>query len=166
MRPDAIVLHHSATPDGQTNDWEAIRRYHTSWRYNSRIVSQAIAMELIGMGKKVEPPWVEIGYHYGIEMVGNTYLVLSGRLEHTQGAHCNQGGMNRHSLGICFVGNFDLAPPPEPQWKQGVFLVSNLCKKYIIPVERIHGHREFAPKTCPGNLFDLFAFRADVTALL
>jgi len=166
MKPDAIVLHHSFTKDQQTKDWDAIRRYHTSWRFNGNIISPEQAQQMISQGRKVEAPWSDIGYHYGVEQVGFEYLVIAGRPEDIKGAHCSQNGMNSHSLGICFVGNFDLAPPPYPQWQQGLTLVANLCRRYYIPVTRIYGHRDFAQKTCPGTQFSVQAFCMEVHSLL
>jgi N-acetyl-anhydromuramyl-L-alanine amidase AmpD len=101
----------------------------------------------------------DIGYHFGNELVGKHYEVLLGRMLDEQGAHCKQGGMNSHSIGVCFVGNFDLYEPPREQWILGVRLVRSLCRICKIQPERIHGHREFAPyKSCPGTQFDIEEF--------
>ena len=166
MIPDSIVLHHSATKDQKVRDWDAIKRFHTSWRFGGEIVNEEQAQFLITQGRKVEPPWNDIGYHYGIEWVEFQYIICPGRRENVSGAHCSQGGMNLHSLGICFVGNFDLISPPTGQWLKGVELVASLCQKYSIPVSRIYGHRDFAPKTCPGKNFSLMTFCMDVVEIL
>lgn len=140
MKPEAIVIHHSLTEDGQTVSWGAIRRYHTQ-----------------------ELGWRDIGYHYGIEMVGGSYEVLLGRMMNETGAHCKQEGMNYKSLGICFVGNFDEIEVPGDQWVVGIKLVTSLCEVLGIGVDKIYGHREFASyKSCPGTNFDIDVFRAGV----
>jgi hypothetical protein len=132
-----IILHHSLTKDGATVSWQAIRRYH-----------------------KIDLGWADIGYHFGIELVNNEYEALVGRDLNRQGAHTV--GMNEKGIGICFVGNFDEEDIPKPQWDRGIELVKSLCELLSIPPRNIMGHRDFAPKSCPGNRFDLGRFRREV----
>jgi len=140
MNPQYIVLHHSLTADGQVVNWQAIRRYHV-----------------------VERGWREIGYHYGIEKIGDRYEVLVGRLMNRSGAHCREDYMNSRSLGICLVGDFDRAPPPAEQWIAALDLVRSLMDTLLIQTANVIGHREVAAyKSCPGRLFDLDAFRVQV----
>ncbi len=160
MRPTHIILHHSLTKDGRALNWQAIRRYHTSYRCQGRIVSAAEARKLAAAGLHVEPPWDDVGYHFGIELVGSQYEIIAGRMLNATGAHCPQAAMNHRSIGICFVGNFDTAPPPVDQWAAGVRLVKSLMESFDIPAKNVHGHRNYAPwKTCPGKCFDLERFR-------
>ncbi|HDR1020967.1 TPA: N-acetylmuramoyl-L-alanine amidase [Pasteurella multocida] len=81
-----------------------------------------------------------IGYHFVIDTDGT---LTSGRKVGEQGAHCR--GQNRNSIGICLVGTdrFTIA-----QWHALANLVRELAHKY--PDATLHGHREFAPKICPG----------------
>ena len=138
MVPSRIILHCSATEDGRVVDWQAIRRYHVQHR-----------------------GWQDIGYHFGIERIGDDYEVLVGRMPTRQGAHAS--GANHDSLGVCFVGGFDETPPPREQWRRGVELVAWLCAVYKISPGRIYGHRDFTfGKTCPGLSFDTEQFRDEV----
>jgi hypothetical protein len=137
--PKYILLHHSLTKDGQTVSWDAIRQYHKT---------------------APEYGFDDIGYHWGVELVGNHYEVLAGRMMNENGAHCP--GRNNDSLGICVIGNFDLAPVPPAQWSLTVHLVSSLCDVLRIPFDNIKGHRDYSSKTCPGKYFDMEAFRRDV----
>jgi N-acetyl-anhydromuramyl-L-alanine amidase AmpD len=83
------------------------------------------------------------------------------------GAHCKQAGMNRNSIGVCFVGNFDEVPPPPEAWEAGLKVVAYFCKRYGIPIENIIAHRDYATyKTCPGKLFDMAKFKMDLEPLL
>lgn len=76
------------------------------------------------------------------------------------GAHTK--GHNSDSLGICFVGNFDLIVPPDFQWKAGLRLVRFLCHEYKIDISNVYGHKEFADKSCPGLMFDLEKFKSEI----
>jgi len=162
MRPEYIIVHHSLTKDGKVVDWQAIRKYHMSYRYQGEIITRERANELRGSGVKgVEVPWDDIGYHAGIERVGDHYEILYGRMLNRPGAHCIEKGMNGRSWGVCLIGNFDPAPPPEAQWKLGILLVKSLMEVGRIPAGKVLGHRELAPyKTCPGTKFDMNKFRA------
>ena len=150
--PEYIVLHHSATKDTETLSWPAIRRNHVNIR-----------------------KFRTVGYHYGVEKVGNSFEIIQGRFPHEIGAHCREAGMNRRSVGICCVGNYDvMAPPPALLFKlRG--LVEWLIIEYEIPPQNIIGHRDAGLmegydwekgqyKTCPGKLFDLFAFKQQFAA--
>ena len=137
-----IILHHSLTEDSGTVSWRAIRHYHT---------------KTLG--------WSDVGYHFGLERVRDEIEVFVGRPLNKVGAHCRDAGMNYKSLGICFVGNFDIVDVPKEMWDRGVHLVSGLCSSFSIPIKNVKGHRDYASKSCPGHWFDLEQFRRDLYAL-
>ncbi len=132
-----IVIHHSLTKDSGTVSWGAIREYH-----------------LYTKG------WKDIGYHFGIEDLRGRIEILMGRMPSEKGSHCL--GHNQDSLGVCFVGNFDLSPPEKENWDKGIELVRWLISVYGKDVQ-ILGDNELHPnKSCPGKLFSMDAFRKDV----
>jgi len=143
MIPKRVIMHCSDTKDSGTVSWDAIRRYH---------------IEVNG--------WSDIGYHYGVELVGDQYLWMPGRPEVTIGAHCR--GENHDSIGVCLVGKFDAEPPPDPQLASAAELVARICWSwYIDPATQIFCHRDFdRKKTCPGRMFDLDRFRSLVSERL
>jgi hypothetical protein len=141
MTPKRIILHHSLTEDGATVSWGAIRNWHMGLHPDSPYR---------------EKPMRDIGYHFGIELAGSRHEVLLGRMPDAQGAHAL--GQNSDSIGICFVGNFDLAPPYGAQWALGLKLVAWLCRNFRIPAGQVLGHRDFASKSCPGKMFDVARF--------
>jgi len=153
MKPEYIVIHHSLTKDGTVKDWDAIRRYH---------------IETNG--------WTDIGYHHGIERVNGVLTSQVGRPEFIEGAHCKEAGMNRKSLGVCVVGNFDLAPPDLEILRYLKDLCLAIMVNHNIPVQNVIGHRDaglmagfdwqkVGPtgvrefKTCPGILWPERGFR-------
>ncbi|HHW03426.1 MAG TPA: S8 family serine peptidase [Thermoanaerobacterales bacterium] len=134
-KPEYIVIHHSATKEG---DAETFRKYHMS------------------------KGWRDIGYHYVIN--NGTYkpdgMVEKGRPESEEGAHCTEQQMNFRSIGICLVGDFDQSRPTAKQMESLISLCKDIMARYNIPVKNVIGHREAgAPKTCPGKNFDMNAFR-------
>jgi len=137
MTPTHIIIHCSATADSGTVSWPAIRRYHVDDR-----------------------GWSDIGYHGGIELINNQFEFLLGRPFNRRGAHCAAGGMNRRSLGICFVGDFENQAPAPESLVLGAKHVAGLCAIFNIPPENVIGHRRFdVRKTCPGSAFDMEEFR-------
>lgn len=134
MKPTHIVIHHSLTKDGATVSWSAIRNFHMT-----------------------DPAHMfsDIGYHAGVELAGSSYEVFLGRPWDVVGAHCKSHGMNRISLGVCIVGNFDDAPPSDE-------MLDVAARYVILPWMRIFGiepaavrfHRDWAPdRSCPGKMF-------------
>jgi N-acetylmuramoyl-L-alanine amidase len=114
-------------------------------------------------GAPVVSPWVDIGYHYGVEQFGQRFEIMAGRMLTEPGAHCRERGMNRSSIGICLVGNFDVGPPAPDQWDLSVRLVRSLMRAFGIPTVMVYGHREIkTSKTCPGHFFDLDRFRREL----
>lgn len=147
--PTHVTMHHSLTKDSETVSWGAIRKWH--------------------MGLMDDSPYNmnDIGYQYGIELVNDHYEILVGRFEGQQGAHCPQKNMNRISIGICVIGNFDIQVPDLAQWNLALDLCANICTRYSIPVENVRGHRFYAPyKSCPGKQFNMNDFRADLSTII
>lgn len=141
MNPKFLIIHHSLTKDGTAVSWGAIRKYHMDVK-----------------------KWTDIGYSYGVELVGAHYEILKGRMDNEDGAHCL--GFNDNSLSICLVGDFDAWSPPIPQLNLLRKLCRSLIEIYGIKPENVLGHRETYPlrgvpveKTCPGSSMDMAAFR-------
>lgn len=145
-----VVVHHSYSEDGGTTfNSLAIRRYH---------------METKG--------WHDVGYHFLVEMVNGEPQIIGGRPMREPGAHCRELNMNNCSIGICVIGSYDAAPPPEAIWNKAVSLIQDQMMTFGIPAANVIGHREVGLmagfdwtkgqfKTCPGRSFDMEKLRAD-----
>lgn len=126
---DKIIVHCSATPEGEDYTVADIRAWHLARGF------------------------ADIGYHYVVYRDGSIH---AGRAESKVGAHCT--GQNAHSIGVCYVGG---CPPrsvadwqkkakdtrTEAQRAALARLVGGLARKYGASV---HGHRDFAQKSCPS----------------
>jgi len=144
MTPEKLILHCSATADGASYSWDAIRSYHIR-----------------------ERGWSDIGYHYGLERYGDALIIMRGRLPWVQGAHCRAAGRNRDSIGVCVVGEYDVLPPSPAVYDATVRLIAGLCWTLHISPREVYGHREFeSGKSCPGAKWDLDRVREDVARLL
>ena len=127
---DALVIHHTGFPDVDKDSTAAeIHKFHQE-----------------------ERKWAGIGYHYLIRKNG---MIEQGRRPAAIGAHAL--GHNKHSLGICLAGNFDIGKPTAAQMESVKELCRWLCKKYgLDPLKKgvIVGHRDVNDTTCPGkNLY-------------
>lgn len=163
-----LIIHHSESDDGPGNNWDAIRAYHMSWRHNFHVISEAEGKALQAAGTLgVEPPFQDIAYHWGVERVGDVYVVKAGRSMDMPGAHAGPA-WNGKAIGICLVGNFDKAAPPDAQLSMTASLCDVLMRKFDIPPEHVIGHREAQAmeglgesqrKTCPGLKLNMDRFR-------
>lgn len=120
-----IILHCTATREGQNVTVEDIRKWH------------------------MQQGWADIGYHYVVYLDGSLH---NGRDVDIIGAHCN--GHNTHSIGVAYVGGVaaDGRTPKDTrtdlQKAKLLSLLMDLRKLY--PHARISGHRDFAAKACPS----------------
>jgi len=139
----AIIIHHSATENGNAAIFDRMHRE--------------------------ENHWDGIGYDF---VIGNGTDSLDGKIEVTfrwrkqiAGAHC--GGTpgnwaNEDAVGICLVGNFDYMNPSSQQMQSLVKLVRFLQKRYNISKTRIYGHKDTPGghiTECPGRRFSIEAFK-------
>ena len=74
-----IIVHCSATREGQDVSVDTIRKWHVEGR-----------------------GWSDIGYHFYIDINGKIH---KGRDIARMGAHCK--GQNRNSIGVCYCGGVE-----------------------------------------------------------
>ena len=132
-RIDEIIVHCTATPEGQAKTVEDIRREHKA------------------------QGWSDIGYHYLVTLDG---VVHEGRDVDIAGAHAV--GHNTHSIGVCYVGGVenrpgvaykDLKAKDTRTEKQKVALLALLQDlRRLYPTARILGHCNVDKqgKLCPS----------------
>ena len=128
---DKIIVHCSATREGQHIDVDTIRDWHVNGR-----------------------GWSDIGYHYIIYLDGTVH---PGRPIERSGAHTK--GQNSNSIGICYIGGVetDGKTPKDTRTPEQKAALDNLLFVLtdIFANTSIHGHNEFAAKACPS--FDVQA---------
>lgn len=125
-----IIVHCTATPEGEDYTLEQIRQWH------------------------LQRGFTDVGYHYVVYRDGSVH---AGRPEAIAGAHCS--GHNTRSIGVCYVGGCParsernwaaLAKDTRtPKQKAALErLLKGLKQKYTHA--GIYGHRDFANKLCPS----------------
>jgi N-acetyl-anhydromuramyl-L-alanine amidase AmpD len=125
-RIDEIIVHCTATPEGQPRTVEQIRQQHKA------------------------QGWSDIGYHILVTLDGQAHL---GRDMDISGAHAE--GHNSHSIGVCYVGGVENRPGvaykdlkakdtrTDAQKATLMALLMDLRKLY--PKAVIKGHRDCSP---------------------
>ena len=121
-----IIVHCSATREGENYTVDTIRSWHVDGR-----------------------GWSDIGYHFYIDLYGEIH---KGRDIAKIGAHCK--GQNRNSIGICYCGGVeaDGKTPKDTRLdcqKEALTAVLRTLKA-MYPEAVIHSHNDFARKACPS----------------
>ncbi len=128
-----IIIHHSATEEGNAYDFHKLHR---------------------------RKGWNLIGYDFVID--NGTGGKIDGQIEASprwikqiDGAHCRASNMNSKGIGVCLVGNFSKDKVSARQMDSLVHLVDTLRKYYKIPKDHIMGHGQVpgARTECPGKYF-------------
>ena len=132
-RIDYIVVHCTATPEGQAKTVEQIRAEHK------------------------KQGWSDIGYHYVVTLDGRVQL---GRDVDISGSHVS--GYNSHSIGVVYVGGLENRPgvpykelkakDTRTQAQKAALLSLLLDLRKLYPTAKILGHRDFpgVAKDCPS----------------
>ena len=115
---ELIILHHSATPPSMDIGADEIDGWHR------------------------ERGFSKIGYH---EVIRKSGAIEAGRDRSEEGAHCM--GHNKHSIGICLIGDGRVGFTREQYLALGQLLGHY---KMIVPHAKVIAHREIAPTLCPG----------------
>jgi len=119
-----IILHCSATEEGQNIGADIIRRWHID-----------------GNG------WSDIGYHFVIRIDGT---IERGRDIEKVGAHVK--GYNLDSIGICYIGGLRNGDPADTMSEAQELALLELVKaiRTLFGYMPITGHNEYAKKACPS----------------
>lgn len=121
-----IIIHCSATREGQHVDVDTIR----GWHVNDR-------------------GWSDIGYHYVIYLDGSVHR---GRSDKRQGAHTR--GQNKNSLGVCYIGGVERDGKTPKDTRTNA--QKKALSKLLLELKNkncgctIYGHNDFASKACPS----------------
>lgn len=119
-----IIVHCTATKDGQDVTTSQIDAWHRQRGFRC------------------------IGYHWVIYRDGSVH---AGRNVDEVGAHCTNH--NAHSIGVCYVGGLasDAKTPKDTRTLAQKAALLDLIRrlKRIYPHAVVHGHRDFAAKSCP-----------------
>lgn len=134
-RIDYIVVHCTATPEGQDKTVEEIRREHKA------------------------QGWSDIGYHYVVYRDGTVHL---GRDVDFSGSHV--AGYNSYSIGVVYVGGLERDPrKPYGQLKakdtrtekqKAALLALLMDLRKLYPKAKIVGHRDFSPDKNGNGIVD------------
>jgi len=142
----AIVIHHSATKNGDAAIFDKWHRENNGW--------EGVGYDfVIGNGSNSSNGQVEVTYRWQKQVTG---------------AHCKTPGnwANKDGIGICLVGDFDKTQPTNAQMQSLVKLVQFLQKRYGIPKSKIYGHGTTPgaeTKTdCPGRNFPMSWLKAQL----
>ena len=120
-----IIIHCSATREGQDVSVDTIRRWHE------------------------DRGWSDIGYHFVIGIDGTIHR---GRDIDKIGAHTYRHNLD--SIGVCYVGGLeeDGKTPKDTMTEMQEIAMLELIKSLRVTFGelRLNGHNEFAAKACPS----------------
>lgn len=140
---NAIVLHHSATENGNAAIFDRTHREENHW--------DGVGYDfVIGNGTNSGDGQVEVTFRWKQQVAG---------------AHCGgtpDNWANEKAVGICLVGNFNRTIATDRQMQSLVKLVRFLQKRYGIPTSQVYGHCSTPGARiteCPGRNFPLQGFK-------
>ena len=135
-----IVFHHSGTT---LDTLTSMDRYHR----NERHMENGLAYHfVIGNGVRTKDGEIYVGRRWSKQL---------------DGGHLSSVGMNRISIGICLIGDFNKRAPSEKQLNALRQLTAYLMNRCGLTKSNVHSHRQInaRPTQCPGSKFPTQKFR-------
>lgn len=123
-----VIIHHTTGPITQTP--KTVANYHIGPNHISNEGIPGIA------------------YHFIIDRAANVF-----QTNDLETISWHVSGQNTRSIGVCFIGDYDELAPTTKQMLQLIKLIRYLNRK-LGKILDIAGHRDYASKSCPGDLVD------------
>ena len=128
-------MHHSATPSTMT-----IESVVTIFSNNHK--------KRIKWSKK-SSLGTYVQYHY---IIARDWTYKKTRMRDEVWYHAGNLKVNKESVGICLLWNFENEKPSKAQYESAKKIIAEI--KVVYPNITIHWHREFAKTLCPWKNFD------------
>jgi N-acetyl-anhydromuramyl-L-alanine amidase AmpD len=153
----AIVIHHSGAPAGDASSIERVQLSQglTGLGYHF----------IVGNGQGLGDGMVHVGYRWNRQLPG---AHVAARTETGSGvARASFGAadadmFNRHSIGICLVGNGNRRPFTDRQIRELVSLVQSLQDQFGIPASAVRLHSDLSGIESPGKNFPVAEFESQL----
>lgn len=136
--PRALIVHHTDTAQARNRTLEVKLKNLQSFSLNPGTIS--------GTGKK-KPAWGDVPYHYYIDVSGR---IGEGRALSFAG-DTNTGYDTMGYIQVVVEGKFETEKPDPKQLAALDALVGWLAATYKIAPDKITGHNDHAPSSCPGK---------------
>jgi LysM repeat protein len=129
-----IVFHHSATSSGNVKGMD---EYHRETRHMENGLAYHF---VIGNGKGMPDGQIVAGGRWDKQLAGG---------------HLASESLNRISLGICLVGNFEASSPTSAQLTSLAALTNYLTGRCRLPLSAVKTHQQINTvyTACPGRKF-------------
>ena len=158
----AIVIHHSATPAG---DSITLDRNHTS----AGLAGLGYHF-VIGNGQGLGDGLVEIGYRWNRQLPGahvasanaGSPFESANEIRQTSLSKSDADQYNRHSIGICLIGNGNRREFTDRQIHELVTIVRALQDQLGIPASAVYLHSDLSTIESPGTFFPTAEFEAQI----
>jgi LysM repeat protein len=129
-----IVIHHSASPNASVKGMDY---YHRVERHMENGLAYHF---VIGNGHSLKDGEIAIGHRWTAQL---------------DGGHLASEALNRKSIGICMVGNYDEDKPTRKQMEALHALVEYLLARCHLNTDAVKTHQQINPiyTRCPGRYF-------------
>ncbi len=154
-----IVIHHSSTPAGDevTLDRDHIAAGLTGLGYHF----------VVGNGQGLADGVVHVGYRWNRQLPG-AHVASASPAEVRSGiskaslSPSDANLFNRHTIGICLIGNGNRRQFTDRQLRELVELVRELQGQLGIPASSVYLHSDLSKVESPGKFFPAAEFEAQI----
>jgi hypothetical protein len=125
-----VTLHHTGSPEPLRPGDDPVERLRGLQRWG-----------------RTDRNWWDVPYHYLIDLEGRIYEGRDWRYMGETNTAYDPGG---HFL-ISVMGNYELQEATPAQLESIAALMAWAVSRFDVPLDRIGGHYDYAPTTCPGT---------------